>query len=325
MKLAVFDAKKARTGDVDLPVQFSEPVRSDLIKRAVHALQAGQRQPYGSDPRAGKRSSSKVSRRRRNYRGSYGQGISRVPRKVLNRRGTRMYFVGAFAPGTVGGRRAHPPKAEKVWEEKINDRERRKAIRSALAATVARELVTKRGHLVPEAYPFALDDSFERLAKTKEVKAALRALGFEQEMARASVVNIKAGKASMRGRKRKKPVSLLLVTSSRDAKLALAAANLPGLTIVPVDVLNAELLAPGTHAGRATLFTNGALARIANEGLYTDHVVSPVAATAKATPVKAEKKSAANATKERAAKAVPAVKLKAASAPKPKTVKGESQ
>ncbi|MEK6868731.1 MAG: 50S ribosomal protein L4, partial [Nanoarchaeota archaeon] len=105
MKLNVLDTSKNKTGEINLPVQFDEEVRPDLISRAVLALQSSKRQAYGAMPEAGKRASSTLSKRRRRYRGSYGHGISRTPRKILSRRGTRMYWVGAFAPNTRGGRR----------------------------------------------------------------------------------------------------------------------------------------------------------------------------------------------------------------------------
>src|SRR3989344_7504660 len=133
-------------GKGEFPFQFNEPIRPDLVKRAVESIWGNTRQPYGAFPRAGKQAAAKLSRRRRDYKTSYGYGISRVPRKVLSRRGTRFTLVGAYAPGTVGGRQAHPPKAEKIWTRKLNKRERRKAIRSALAATIVKELVEKRGH-----------------------------------------------------------------------------------------------------------------------------------------------------------------------------------
>lgn len=270
MKLAVLDAKRVRKGERELPPQFQEQVREDLIRRAVHALQAAARQPYGADPRAGKRASAELSRRRRKYRGSYGAGISRVPRKILSRSGTRMYWVGAFAPGTVGGRRAHPPKAEKQWEQKVNKRENRKAIRSALAATIQPELVRARGHKIPEQYPFLLAPSFETLSKTSDVKQALFTLGFGEELARADRTKVRVGKGKMRGRRRRRPTSLLLVTSTKEAALKTAAANLAGVDVVAVEELNAELLAPGTHPGRATLFTTAAIERLATEGLFLD-------------------------------------------------------
>src|SRR3989338_1470831 len=146
MKLPTLDKNMNRKGDKELPSQFNESYRPDLIQRAVLALQSSARQRYGAKPLAGMRSSSRVSKRRRNWRGCYGFGISRVNRKILSHRGTRMHWVGAFTPQTVGGRRAHPPKAERIWDQKINDKERRKAIRSAMSATINKSLVEERGH-----------------------------------------------------------------------------------------------------------------------------------------------------------------------------------
>lgn len=269
MKLTIYDAKKAKKGDCSLPKQFQEDVRVDLIQRAVRALQANARQSYGADPEAGKRASAELSRRRRKYRGSYGQGISRVPRKILTRRGTRMYMVGAFAPGTVGGRRAHPPKSMKSWIQKVNVRENRKAIRSALAAVVDGKLVRARGHKVPDEYPFVLDSSFEKLAKTADVVNALETLGLNDELARAEPTKVRAGKATYRGRRTKRATSLLLVTSEPCA-LMKGAGSIPGVEVVPIRSLNASLLAPGTHPGRATLFTDAALKVMESENLFLD-------------------------------------------------------
>jgi large subunit ribosomal protein L4e len=269
VKVKVFDKNNSETKTVTLPNQFSEPVRKDLIKRAVLALQAARRQRYGASPEAGKQYSAYLSKRRRAYRGTYGIGQSRTPRKVLNRRGTRFYYVGAFAPQTVGGRRAHPPKAEKDWVQKINIKERRKAIRSALAATMSSELVAARGHKIPKAFPFVLDTTFEEVAKTKDVIAALKLMGFDAELDRASQTTIRAGLGKRRGRKTVTKKSFLFVVS-KDCPLLKAAANIAGADIVPVNSLNAELLAPGTHEGRLTLFTDGALDVLAQRKLFTE-------------------------------------------------------
>ena len=121
--MKIIDLKGKETGKKDLPKQFKEDIRPDLIKRAFLAIQSHKRQAYGSAPEAGKRASAKLSRRRHKYKGAYGHGISRVPRKILNRSGTRFSWVGAVAPHMVGGRRAHPPKADKIIEQKINKKE----------------------------------------------------------------------------------------------------------------------------------------------------------------------------------------------------------
>ena len=129
MKLKMYDSQANEMGDISLPAQFEEAVRPDMIKRAALVQQSRARVPYGATPLAGKKYSAYVSKRRRDYKSTYGKGISRTPRKILTRRGIQFYWVGAFAPHTVGGRRAHPPKARKNWVQKINKKERRAAIR----------------------------------------------------------------------------------------------------------------------------------------------------------------------------------------------------
>lgn len=267
MKLAIITAAKQETKKRELPAQFSEPVRPDLVKRAVLAIQSHNRQPYGASPGAGKRASAKLSRRRRDYRGAYGLGISRVPRKILSRRGTRMSWVGAFAPGMRGGRRAHPPKSEKIWWEKINIKERRKALRSALAATLLKEIVMQRNHAIPEIYPFILDNSFESIGKTKELETVLAALGLDKELERIDYSKVRAGRGKSRGRKYRVKTGPLLVVGS-SCNLLKSARNIPGIDVVEVKSLNANLLAPGGHIGRLTLFTEHALDVMEKERLF---------------------------------------------------------
>jgi len=267
MELNILSSTKTSTGKIMLPKQFEEEVRPDLIKRAVLSIQANRRQPYGADKMAGKRSSAKVSRRRRDYRGSYGIGISRVPRKVLSRRGTRMNWVGAFAPGTIGGRRAHHPKAEKIWDKKINRKERRKAIRSAIAATVNKKYVEQRGHIIPGNYPFVLESDIESTNKTSQAKVILEKLGFKDELERVSERKIRAGKGKTRGRKYKTKRGLLLVVSDK-CNLLKAMANIPGVEVCKVKELNTERLAPGASLGRLTLFTDKSIKILEKEKLF---------------------------------------------------------
>ncbi|MFH0868481.1 MAG: 50S ribosomal protein L4 [Candidatus Woesearchaeota archaeon] len=267
MKLNILNSSKSNAGEINLPMQFEEDIRADLIKRAVLTLQSNKRQPYGSMKEAGKRSSSTLSKRRKQYRGSYGLGISRTPRKIMSRRGTRMNWVGAFAPNTVGGRRAHPPKAEKILWKKINKKERKKAIRICISATVISDLVKKRGHILPENYPFVLDKGFEDLSKTAEVKRALKAFGLEKELSRTDKKKIRAGRGKLRGRKyitKKGP----LIVVSKESAVTKAANSIPGIEVVNVKNLNAELLAPGGIPGRLTLWTAGAIEILEKEKLF---------------------------------------------------------
>jgi large subunit ribosomal protein L4e len=273
MKLKILDKDAKDVGSISLPSQFDEPVRVDLIKRAVLAIQANNRQPYGASPEAGKRASAYVSKRRRAYKTTYGIGQSRTPRKILSRSGTRMNWVGAFAPQTVGGRRAHPPKASKIWSQKINLVERRKAIRGALSATLLPDLVKLRGHIVPDSYPFVLSDDFNNIAKTSELKKVLINLGFLSELNRANVKSVRAGKGKARGRKYKTKKSVLFVVST-SSELFKSASNLLGCDVVLVSDLNAELLAPGAVPGRLTLFTKSAIEKLNNDSLFSFNKVN---------------------------------------------------
>ena len=267
MEADVLSIDNKKTGKMKLPAQFHEELRPDLVKRAVLAIQSHNRQPYGAKPFAGMRSSAEVSKRRRDYRGSYGHGISRVPRKVLSRRGTRMNWVGAFAPGTVGGRKAHPPKAEKIWEEKINKKERRKAIRTAIAATINKTLVAERGHILPAHYPIIVESQLESIDKTKRVIEILNLLGLKEELQRASEKKVRAGKGKMRGRKYKRKKGPIIIISKQD-KLMKSAANIPGVDVVEVKNLNAELLAPGADIGRIAVWTNAAIEKLGKEKIF---------------------------------------------------------
>jgi large subunit ribosomal protein L4e len=73
--------------------------------------------------------------------------------------------------------------------------------------------------------------------------------------------NIRAGKGKRRGRKIKQAVGPLIVVAENKG-LAKAASNLPGVDVAIVKNLNAEMLAPGTHAGRLTLWSNTAIEQL---------------------------------------------------------------
>ena len=261
------DLESKELGKVKLPHQFDESIRPDLIKRAVLALQSHKRQPYGVFSEAGKRPSVAISRRRHDYKGSYGMGISRTQRKIMSKRGTRMNWVGAFTPGTVKGRQAHPPKVEKIWWQKINKQERRKAIRSAIAATINKDLAEARGHKLPKNYPFIIDSSIEDINKTKQVKEVLLKLGLKEELERTAKKKIRAGRGKSRGRKYKLKRGPLLVVS-KTCILFKSASNLPGVDVCEVKNINAELLAPGCAPGRLTLWSKAAIEIMGKENLF---------------------------------------------------------
>jgi large subunit ribosomal protein L4e len=59
----------------------------------------------------------------------------------------------------------------------------------------------------------------------------------------------------------KQAVGPLLVIANNEG-VAEATRNLPGMEVASVENLNAELLAPGTHPGRLTVWTNSAFEKL---------------------------------------------------------------
>lgn len=269
MKANVLSSKGEEKKEIELPAQFRERVRPDIIKKAVLSIQSKRRQPYGSDSKAGRKHVTYWSKRRRAYRTLMGTSYpsSRTPRKIMSRRGRQMFGPGGGAPQTPGGPKAHPPKPKKKFEKNINNKERQKAIRSAIAASLDQEKVLERHNLEDIDLPLVLDDSFEEIKKTKEVKKVFENLGIDKTLQEASERKVRHGKGKSRGRKYKSKIGPLVVVNE-DKGIGKAVRNLPGVDFCLVENLNAELLAPGTQPGRLVVWTQGAINKLKEEGLF---------------------------------------------------------
>ncbi len=267
MKAKVVDSKGNTKGTITLPEQFSEEYRPIVIMRAFNSNMSYNYVHHGTDPLAGMRHVTELSKRRRKYRGVYGHGWTRTPKKVMMRRGTQFSFVADKAPHTRKGRVAHPPLVEKVFEEKINKKERLLAIRSAISATVNKELVLNRNHAVEKVDIPIVVDGAESISKAKDVEKLLLNIGLKEELERASVKKVRAGKGKMRGRRYKTRKGPLFVVSG-DCPLMKASSSLPGVESIDVKNLNVTLLAPGGVAGRLTIWTKESIELMAKEKLF---------------------------------------------------------
>ena len=265
----VLDLSGTATTKINLPKQFSEEYRPDIIKRAVLALQTHNFQPKGVKVGAGSRHSAYLSKRRHEFKSTYGRGQSRTPAKTMAAAGGHFSRLGANVPQTKGGREAHPPRVEEVIREKINDKERKKAIRSALAATAMKNIVEERNHQIAhiKELPLIVKDEFEKISKTAEVIKVLKALGLSAELERTEQKKVRAGRGKTRGRVYRKKTGPLIVVSKK-SELLYAAKNIPGVDVVEVKKLNVELLAPGTHAGRLTIWTHAALKELEEKKMF---------------------------------------------------------
>jgi len=267
MKATVYSTKGEKVSEIELPFQFSEPIRADLIKRAVFSINSHDRQIYAADPLAGTKQGRTESKRRRAFGGTYGKGISRVRRKRIWRRGSQMGWIGAFTANARKGRAAFPPLATKIFDEKINDKERRKAIRSAIAATADPKFLSNHKISKVKTFPLVIEDSVEAAKKTKEIIFLLEKLGLSEELDRTKEKRVRAGKGKMRGRRYKKKVGALIV-ASKNSPILNSARNVPGLDAVDVHKLNAKLLAPSGEPARLTLWTKSAIEALKKEELF---------------------------------------------------------
>jgi large subunit ribosomal protein L4e len=246
----VYTLEGKLAGKLELSPIFATPLRPDVIKRAVLAIQSSRFQPQGRDPMAGKRTSAES-------RGT-GSGSARIPR-IKGASGRA-----AFAPGTVGGRASHPPTSEVQTIKRIPKREKHLALLSAIAATASKEVVASRGHSIVDALeiPLIVTDDLEGLKKTKEVEESLIRLGVLSDIYRVEESRgIRAGRGKRRGRKMKKAVGPLMVVAQNKG-IVEAARNIPGVDVATVNDLNVELLAPGAHPGRLTIWTRGAIEKL---------------------------------------------------------------
>jgi large subunit ribosomal protein L4e len=246
MKATVRDLDGDDAGELELPDVFETTFRPDLVKRAVLAAQANRQQDTGTDEYAGLRTPAESQ-------GS-GRGMAHVPRQDGRAR---------EVPQAVSGRPAHPPKVETDRGLDINDKERKLAVRSAIAATADGDRVADRGHEFDEdvELPLVVDDGFEELQKTQAAVDVLESLGVYDDITRAEDgKTVRAGQGTTRGRKYDQPKSLLVVTSEAPS---LAARNLAGADVATADEVNAEDLAPGAAAGRLTLWTESAIEEVA--------------------------------------------------------------
>ena len=209
-KVPVYNKDGKAAGDIELPGVFATPLRTDLIRKAVKVSRANRRQRYGASPVAGERhATASVGK---------GKGASRVPRLTQGRNA-------ALAPNVVGGRRAHPLQSRKDWSLRMPTKERRLAIAAALGATANADVVKARGHKAAlDQFPVVVEDDFAATDKTKDIAAALAAIGLGDDLLRAKEGrHVRAGMGKLRGRKYKTPKSVLFVTAENDGS---AVANL---------------------------------------------------------------------------------------------------
>ena len=255
MKAQSLSLTGSKDSEVELPLVFSTPFRKDLIHKAYVNLTSNQFQKQGRHPTAG------MDVVARSNDPPTGHGTSRIAR-LRGGGGGRQGEAGGVA-STRGGRQAHPPTSEKNTIKKLNKKENKLALCSAIAATSSKEIIESRGHKVGkiESFPLVVSDDIEKITKASEMKKILEALNLDEDVNRLLSRKARSGKSALRGRATKVGKSILFVT--KDSKnLSKACGSLPGVEACSAKNLSVLDLAPGAVPIRLTVYSKGALEEI---------------------------------------------------------------
>ncbi|HKL24261.1 MAG TPA: 50S ribosomal protein L4 [Candidatus Nanoarchaeia archaeon] len=261
MKTKVLDLQGKEKGSITLPEFFSEKIREDIVSRVLEAKKI--KQPYGPSPMAGKQYSASgiLIHKRKVWKSQYGRGMSRVPRKIMMSRGEQFNWEGATSPNTKGGRRSHPPRPEGMKNKlKINKKELKTAIKSALSATANQEKISEKyGRLKDKKVdaPFVVDSKITQ-EKTKNILESFKKiLGDEVYQVVEKKKKTRPGRGKLRGRRYKTNAGLLLVIGNNEKLKS------KRFEIKKAENLGINDLAKG-GMGRLTIYTEKAIEDLKN-------------------------------------------------------------
>ena len=256
MKTSVLAINGKKEGEIELPNVFETEINRTIIHKAYINLESHGFQKHSTKPTAGMEVVADSNDP------PTGRGVARIA-KIKGGGGGRAGQAGEVA-STRGGRQAHPPIANKVIYKKINKKENKLALCSAIAATASKELVEKRGHKVEgiDAFPLVISDDIEKVSKTSELTKILEDLKITQDVDRLSKRKRRTGKVALRGRVSKVGKSALFVVSKSE-NISKAAGSIPGIDVCNAKDLSVLNLAPGGTLIRLTVFSKKAIEEIA--------------------------------------------------------------
>ena len=256
MKITTYTTTGTKDGEIELPIIFSTPFRRELIHKAWINLTSHKFQPQGRHPSAGQDVVADSNDP------PTGQGVSRVARAQGGGGGRQ--GQGAEVASTRGGRQAHPPIVGKVIYKKLNKKENKLALCSAIAATSSKTIIESRGHKIEgiESFPIIVSDDIESISKSSEMVKVLESLKLTQDTDRLESRKSRSGQSRLRGRSKKVGKSVLFVTKD-DKEVSKAIGALPGVEVKSVKDLSVLDLAPGSHPIRLTVYSKSAIEEIA--------------------------------------------------------------
>lgn len=242
----VFSIDGKKKGETQMPQVFEEIIRPDLILRAVNAENSLSLQPQGHYPLAGMDTTARYYGSMNSYRSGRHMGIAIRPREKL---ASGQQGKVKRIPSAVKGKRAHPHVVEMIQIERINKKEYRKAIASAISASVAKDT----------GKPIVVANEIESIKKTK---AIIKLMGDLNLSTILENVNKSQRKGLRRSASVRRYTKVILLVVSKETPAIKAARNIAGVDACSVDNLSANALAPGGRVGRSVVWSEGALSKL---------------------------------------------------------------
>ena len=254
MKVTALTIDGKNDNPIELPSVFDTQVRYKLIHNAFVSLNSHKFQKQGRHPTAGQDVVADSNDP------PTGRGISRIAR--MKGGGGRQGQAGEVA-STRGGRQAFPPNVKKVIYKKLNKKENKLALCSAIAATASKEIVKSNGHSIEniKELPIIVSDEIENISKTSEMEKIIKSLNLINDIKRLEKRKPRSGKVALRGRKSKVGKSVLFVVSD-SSKTENACSSIPGVDARSVKDLSILDLAPGSKPVRLTVYSKKAIDEI---------------------------------------------------------------
>jgi len=248
------EKSEASSKKVLLPSVFRAPIRPDVVSYVHDQIAKNRRHPFAVGEESGMKASAE----------SWGTGraVARIPR--VRGGGTHRSGQGAFGNMCRGGRMFAPTKTWRRWHRKVNIKQRRYALVSAIAASGVPALVMAKGHRIEETpeLPLVLADKVEEIKKTKEAVRLLKKLKAWKDIEKVyATKRFRAGKGKMRNRRRIMKRGPLVIYN-KDNGITRGFRNIPGVTLLNVNKLNLLKIAPGGHLGRFCIWTESAFKRL---------------------------------------------------------------
>ena len=255
MKVDVLTLDGKKSEKIDLPNVFETKLNSNLIHKAYINLESHGFQKHATHPTAGQDVVADSNDP------PTGRGRASIAR-MKGGGGGRQGQAGEVA-GTRGGRQAHRPYVNKVIYKKINKKENKLALCSAIAATKSKELIQMRGHKIEgiTSFPIIVSDEIENISTTNKMISVLNNLKITQDVKRLEKRKKRTGKVALRGRTSKIGKSAIFVVSNTE-KISKACSGIPGIDVCSVNDLSVLNLAPGGSLIRLTIFSKNALKEI---------------------------------------------------------------